>query len=156
MAVFAALALSIAANPAAAAEPADSRTRIEIAAGPAGQALKQFVAQTGLQLLFDFEAVNGLMTRSVSGQLDAAEALKRMLAGTGLAFQFVNDRTVTVTLQGRGGDLAGRPERAERLSAPPGIAISQCGPRRHRLQPLRRSAPATLFGLHTQVVPVSR
>lgn len=93
--------LAIAALGAVAATPApaaDSKPRIEIAAGPAGQALKAFVAQTGLQLLFDFEAVNRLTTHSVSGELGAAEALSRMLAGTGLAFEFVNDRTVTITM----------------------------------------------------------
>ncbi len=82
------------------AQATEVKPRIEIAAGPAGQTLKQFVAQTGLQLLFDFDAVNRLTTRPVSGELDAAEALTRMLAGTGLAFEFVNERTVTVTLQG--------------------------------------------------------
>src|SRR5688572_9276953 len=98
---LAAIALLLSSSFLSAAEVAavddQSKPKIDIAAGPAGQALKQFIAQTGLQLLFDYNAVNRLTTQPVNGHLEAAEALKRMLEGTGLTFEFVNERTVTVT-----------------------------------------------------------
>ena len=73
------------------------KIQLDVAAGEAPHALKEFIRQTGLQLIFDFDSVAAFKTHAVSGQYDAAEALTRMLSNTGLAFEFVNERTVTVT-----------------------------------------------------------
>jgi hypothetical protein len=73
-----------------------SRPDLEIAAGTAPQSLREFVRQTGLQVLFEFDAVRHHTTHAVSGRLDPSEALALMLTGTGLAFEFVNDRTISV------------------------------------------------------------
>lgn len=96
--------------------------RFEIAAGPAEKTLNEFISQTGLQLLFDFEAVSGLTTRSVSGQLEVKEALSQMLAGTGLVFEFVNDRTIAVVKPGAGASESSsiRDSRGEGASAEAG------------------------------------
>ena len=72
------------------------RMRVQIDAGSAVETLAEFVRQTGLQVLFDTDAVTGCTTRAVRGQLDAAEALRLMLDGTGLSFEFINDRTISV------------------------------------------------------------
>jgi hypothetical protein len=72
------------------------RSDLEIAAGTAPQSLREFVRQTGLQVLFEFDAVRHHTTHAVSGRLDPSEALALMLAGTGLAFEFVNERTISV------------------------------------------------------------
>lgn len=72
------------------------RTPLEIAAGTAPQALREFVRQTGMQVLFEFDAVRHHTTHAVRGRLDPSEAIALMLAGTGLAFEFVNDRTISV------------------------------------------------------------
>jgi hypothetical protein len=72
------------------------RASLEIAAGTAPQSLREFVRQTGLQVLFEFDAVRHHTTRAVSGRLDPSEAIAQMLAGTGLAFEFINDRTISV------------------------------------------------------------
>lgn len=69
---------------------------LEIAAGTAPQSLREFVRQTGLQVLFEFDAVRHHTTHAVSGRLDPTEAIALMLAGTGLAFEFVNERTISV------------------------------------------------------------
>jgi iron complex outermembrane receptor protein len=69
-----------------------------IEAGEASHTLNEFSRQSGLQLLFDYNIVRGRKTRAVSGEWAAPAALKQMLADTGLVFDFVNDRTLAVTL----------------------------------------------------------
>jgi hypothetical protein len=78
-----------------AAEP-PRRRDLEIAAGAAPTALREFVRQTGLQVLFEFDSIRDHTTHGIRGRFDASEALSRMLAGSGLAFEFVNERTVSV------------------------------------------------------------
>ncbi len=92
-AVLSALAIFAAPMSSAHAE----KIQLDVAAGEAPDALKEFIRQTGLQLIFDFDSIAAFKTHAVSGQFDAAEALTRMLSNTGLAFEFVNERTVTVT-----------------------------------------------------------
>lgn len=75
------------------------KLRLRIEAGSAPSALTEFVRQTGLQVLFEFDAIRGHTTRAVNGLFDAAEALTLMLEGSGLIFEFVNDRTITVRPQ---------------------------------------------------------
>ncbi len=74
------------------AEPVD----FSIPAGDAAETLKNFGAQARLQLLFVNEAVERHATQAVSGELEPRDALERLLAGTGLTFEFVNERTVAI------------------------------------------------------------
>ncbi len=74
---------------------ADKRA-FDIKAGSAIITLAEFVRQTGLQVLFESDAIRDHSTREVRGQFDAAEALGMMLEGSGLTYEFVNERTVTV------------------------------------------------------------
>ena len=59
--------------------------------------LNEFSRQSDLQVLFDFNILRGMKTRAVTGDLDASTALKNMLKGTNLVFDFVNDHTLAVT-----------------------------------------------------------
>jgi hypothetical protein len=72
------------------------RVQLKIEAGTAPAALAEFIRQTGMQVLFRSDALRDCTTHAVSGQYGAAEALALMLDGTGLVFEFVNDRTITV------------------------------------------------------------
>lgn len=72
------------------------RLRVEIDAGTAAVTLAEFIQQTGLQVLFEADAIRGHNTRAVTGQLEAHEALRVMLEGSGLVFEFINERTVAV------------------------------------------------------------
>jgi iron complex outermembrane receptor protein len=72
-----------------------------IEAGDATVTLNEFSRQSSLQLLFDYNIVRGRKTRAISGELEASAALEQMLADTGLVFDFVNDRTLAVTLNSR-------------------------------------------------------
>jgi hypothetical protein len=68
----------------------------KIPASPAPEALAEFIRQSGFQVLFDFDAIRDIHTHEVSGHLDPAEALARMLEGSGLTFELINERTVSV------------------------------------------------------------
>ena len=83
--------------PAADADAAGSHRLFDLPAGDASVTLNEFSRQADVQVLFDFNVVKGLKTRAVKGELDASEALTTMLTGTKLAFDFVNDHTLTVT-----------------------------------------------------------
>jgi iron complex outermembrane recepter protein len=72
--------------------------QFHIDAGDATLTLNQFSRQSSLQLLFDYNIVRGRRTRAISGEFEASAALKQMLVDTGLVFDFVNDRTLAVTL----------------------------------------------------------
>jgi iron complex outermembrane recepter protein len=68
----------------------------DIAAQPLAQALSEFATQTGLQVVY----VSGIAATYTSGSaprgLAAADALERLLTGTGLRFEFLNSRTVRI------------------------------------------------------------
>jgi iron complex outermembrane receptor protein len=82
-AAFAALfALGLLLAPAAAAEAV--KKDFNLPAGEAVATLKQFIAQSGEQLLFSSDDVAGLQTKSVSGSMTAREALEIMMSGSKL------------------------------------------------------------------------
>lgn len=67
----------------AAAATADAR-RFNIPAGAAEQTLKQFSAQSEVQLSYPTDSVQGIRTNAVQGEYHAIDALERMVAGTPL------------------------------------------------------------------------
>jgi outer membrane receptor protein involved in Fe transport len=79
------------------ADPAAPLRHFQLEAGDASLMLNEFSRQSDLQVLFDFNILRGMKTRAVSGDLDPSTALKSMLKGTNLIFDFVNDRTLAVT-----------------------------------------------------------
>ena len=68
----------------------------DIAAQPLSQALSEFAAQTGLQLVYVSGIAAHQVSKHASRGLSAADALQRLLAGSGLRFEFLNDRTVRI------------------------------------------------------------
>ncbi|HVZ68177.1 MAG TPA: TonB-dependent receptor [Rhizomicrobium sp.] len=62
---------------------AASAENFNIPAGDLASALDAYSAQTGVSLMVSSEAVRGLKTRGVKGDLDANAALSRILSGTG-------------------------------------------------------------------------
>jgi iron complex outermembrane receptor protein len=89
-----AMALATCGTPAAFAQMGTHQ--FHIAAQDAPNALAEFGAQSGLQLLFDYEAVEEIRTAALDGILTVPEALNSMLEGTGLTFVIINDRTVSI------------------------------------------------------------
>jgi len=99
------VAVTLAAN-----VPARAQTEIHafnIEAQEAADALEEFSSQSHQQLLFDYEAVQGIETSLLRGEWAVAEALDRLLEGTGLTYEIVNDRTISIV------------RRAQQAAAPP-------------------------------------
>lgn len=68
----------------------------QIAAGRALAGLEEFSQQSGLQVLVEFDVVNKISTRAVTGHLEPSAALHALLKGTRLSFEVINARTVVV------------------------------------------------------------
>src|SRR5579872_6032813 len=79
---------------------AAERQVFHIEQGDAAVTLNEFSRQSAVQLLFDFNMVQGRETNAIDGEFEITEALRQLLANTGLVFDFVNDRTLAVTLEG--------------------------------------------------------
>jgi iron complex outermembrane recepter protein len=82
---------------AGAARP-ETALSVDIAAGPVADALTEFARQTGLQLVYVSEIAAGRTSGGARAGASPSDALTQLLAGTGLAFAFVNERTVRIYL----------------------------------------------------------
>ncbi len=88
----------------------------DIPAQDAAGALAAFSEQSRLQLVFDYEAVQGIRTQTISGSLRIADALGRLLACTGLSFAAVNDRTISIVRDPKARCEARKPARNSHAS----------------------------------------
>jgi outer membrane receptor protein involved in Fe transport len=68
----------------------------DIAAQPLAQALSEFATQTGLQLIYVSEIAATQASKGAPRGLAGPDALKHLLDGTGLRFEFLNDRTIRI------------------------------------------------------------
>ncbi len=75
---------------------APKQQTFHIEAGDATRTLNEFSRQSSLQLLFDYSVVRGRRTQAVNGDVSAPAALQKMLENTGLAFEYVNERTLSI------------------------------------------------------------
>jgi len=99
-----ALALQAATFPALAQTPVV--TTEAIPAQPLDRALNALSRRTGLQFIYDAQAAGNPRTRPIAAGLSAEEALRQLLAGTGLRYRFVNATTVTIEAEPGVGDPA--------------------------------------------------
>ena len=65
-----------------------------IAAQPLSAALAEFARQTTLQVIYVSSLARGLRSHPVAAGLPPADTLTQLLTGTGLRFEFLNERTV--------------------------------------------------------------
>jgi iron complex outermembrane recepter protein len=86
------------APPAAAVGNPDETYPFHIEKGGAEVRLNEFSTQSGLQMLFNYEVMKGIPTKPVKGEYKPFDALNRMIAGTEIKYEFINKRTVTLTL----------------------------------------------------------
>lgn len=98
-AVVGALLMATAAASGIVATPAAAQTReaarsFDIPAQPLAQALMIFGRQSGLQVTAEGPVTDGLSSSAVKGEMLPAEALSRLLTGTGLTFRFVGNNGV--------------------------------------------------------------
>ncbi len=97
--IFASVSLCLLAV-AAHAGNAPARVALNIEPQPVRAALKELSDQAGVQVLLrvDNISLDGVMAPKVSGTLTMQEALERLLASSGLKYEFVDERTVRVSL----------------------------------------------------------
>ena len=67
-----------------------------IPAQPVASALTAFSRQTGLQIVYVSRVADRVQSSAIPGGLSAQEALHRLLYTTGLTFEFLDRRTVTI------------------------------------------------------------
>ncbi|MBD8687761.1 TonB-dependent receptor [Rhizobium sp. CFBP 13717] len=82
--------------PAMAREVQAAQQAISVPAGPLTPALNSLAAQTGLQILFDASVAQSKSTRGLNGMLTPEQALKALLAGTGVDARFAGENRVTL------------------------------------------------------------
>jgi len=75
------------------AQTASAPQAIDIPAGNLAQALDRLGEQTGVLITYEPGLVQGLSAPRVSGQLAPGEALRRLLAGSSIQMEAVNERT---------------------------------------------------------------
>ncbi len=109
----------------------------DIAAQDAASALTQFGEQSHLQLVFDFDAVQGVETHAVTGRLRVVDALGRLLSGTGLTYEIINDRTISILRDAEVGDGGATVARAApRAPAPDVDPYAEDARSRHAATPV--------------------
>src|SRR5688572_29438216 len=91
--VFGVLALMVYAGLAQAVEPPETKRVFNIRPLSTEKALTEFGLATGLQVLFATKMTAEQKSPAVVGELTAQEALAKILMGTGLRAEFVNEKT---------------------------------------------------------------
>jgi len=81
-----------------AVEPAQASMRrpMNIPAQSLSTALQTFARERNLQIVFASDEVSSRSTSGAIGELTDAEALSRLLSGTGLSYRFLDEKTITV------------------------------------------------------------
>lgn len=76
-----------------AAQAQTQEWQLDIPAGPLGRSIQELSHQTGLQILFNPEEINGLRAHAVKGRYPLEETLQIMLQGTGVRYS-VQDNAI--------------------------------------------------------------
>lgn len=148
--------------------PLPPKMMLNIESQPVRGALRAFAEQTGLQVLFRSESVSlaGIRAPRVAGELSAREALDRLLANTGLKYEFVNEHTVRITsahplsaIQGGAKDIAeGAPSEPRATETPEEAqspSRSSSEPRPQRVEEIVVTAEKRSERLQDVPVPVT-
>ena len=75
---------------------------VDSGAQPLAQALASFAQRTGLQLVYVSGIADSKYSHAATAGLEPTQALAQLLKGTGLAFTYLNDRTVKIYAAPRG------------------------------------------------------
>ncbi len=95
--VAAAVALSIVGIASAApAQAAMKKVHTEIPEQELGPALRALAKERNFQIVYASKDVSSLRTRGAIGEYTAEEALVQILSGSGLAYRYLDERTVTI------------------------------------------------------------
>lgn len=78
----------------------------DIEGGPLAIALNRFAESSGVELFYDAELTDGLISQGLQGSFGTAEALSRLLNGTGLTFRQTGENAFTLELAPQSADGA--------------------------------------------------
>ncbi|WP_206860493.1 TonB-dependent receptor [Lysobacter changpingensis] len=115
--LFLSIALALQTAPVVAQE---TRVAVEaIPAQPLDRALNSLSRQTGLQFIYHAQTAGDLRTPAIPAGLAPEQALRQMLAGTGLRHRYLNDATVTIEADAASGATpAAAPSAPSNTTAP--------------------------------------
>ncbi|MPS70091.1 MAG: TonB-dependent siderophore receptor [Novosphingobium sp.] len=99
-------ALPVAAGAQAPVAARQGQVAFDIPAQDLNRALLTLTDKAGLQIFYDLEKVSGKQSTAVRGNFAPAEALSRLLSGTGLTFRFLNGNRVQIEPAPKSGDGA--------------------------------------------------
>ncbi|WP_341203792.1 TonB-dependent receptor [uncultured Sphingomonas sp.] len=92
----AALTAIFAAMPTTAQATQANIVAFQIPAQSVQSAMTQFAQQAGVQVLFPYDHVQGVRTKAIKGRMTAADAITRMIVGTGLKVVRSNDGVIAL------------------------------------------------------------
>ena len=75
---------------------AQAVSQFDLPAQPLAVSLRAVGSQTGTNVLFDPPLVEGRDAPALKAKLTVRQAFERLLAGTGLKFRFLDEKTITV------------------------------------------------------------
>src|SRR5258706_16457705 len=75
---------------------AQSRSTFDLPSQSLAASLRAVASQTGTNVLFDPPLVEGRMAPPLKAQLTLEQAFTKLLAGTGLKYRYLDDKTVTI------------------------------------------------------------
>src|SRR5581483_2452690 len=81
-----------------------------------GPALRSLAKERGFQIVYGSKEVSQLDSPGAVGELTAAQALSRLLTGTGLTFEYLDEKTVTIV---RANTLGATRQRSPTEAPPP-------------------------------------
>lgn len=82
--------------PAVSAQPDEALVEFDLPAQPLADSLRAVASRTNTNLLFDPQLVATSRAPALSGRLTAGVALSRLLAGTGIRYSFISEKTVVL------------------------------------------------------------
>jgi outer membrane receptor protein involved in Fe transport len=92
------------------AQTTDRAIEISLPTGDLADSLDKLGDQSGVQIMYEPALAKGVKAPAVSGTLTVSDALKQLLAHTGLKANRVNDRTVVLKRADAKNDRADRPQ----------------------------------------------
>lgn len=112
--------------------PAQPASSFNLPAQSLADSLRAIAGQTNSNILFDRNLVAGRLAQPLKEQASMQAALEKLLSGTGLTYQYLDDRTVTIIPLASKGDASG-------MATTPATSASYSGA---PLQRTAASAPA--------------
>ena len=75
---------------------AQATVKFNLPSGPLADSLRSVASQTNSNVLFDKGLVYGLKVKALNAELNAEQAVARLLEGTGLTYRKTDDNTVVI------------------------------------------------------------